>query len=95
MSNYYYNNNFYYCHSLWFSLEVHGLPVLKYFYFVAPNTQCALVVALSEKIKYHSVWLMQVFSQTLMLGNSKNENKTKKTQKNVSVACVWKEVKRQ
>ena len=26
-----------------------GLLVLKYFYFFAPNTNCALVVALSEK----------------------------------------------
>ena len=32
-----------------------GLLVHNYFYFFASNTQCALVVALSENIKYHSV----------------------------------------
>ena len=51
----------------------------KYLYFPAPNTHCALVVALSKKastIKYgyrkcgtHA----QVLPQTLAHGNSKNE----------------------
>ena len=42
------------------------------------DTSCARVVALSEKRKYHSVWLgngelMREFSQTLAHGNKKNE----------------------
>ena len=53
--------------------------MLKYFYFFAPNTHCALVVALSEKtstIQYGNrkcVPRARVFSQTLPHGNSKNE----------------------
>ena len=53
--------------------------MLNYLRFFADNTKCALVVAMLEKIKYHSVWLQEVwnhanmFSQTLADGNSKNE----------------------
>ena len=40
-----------------FSLEVQVYWCLKLFLKFTLNTHCALVVALSEKIKYHSVWL--------------------------------------
>ena len=56
----------------------------KYFYFFAPNTKCALVVALSEKsntiqhgcrkCRTHA----RVFFQGLPNGNSKNEIKGKR-----------------
>ena len=52
----------------------------KYFYSFAPNTHCALVVALSENNKYilqcgyrKCDTYARVFSQTLEYGNSKNE----------------------
>ena len=37
-----------------------GSLVHNYFKFFARNTQCALVVALSENSKYHSVWLQEI-----------------------------------
>ena len=43
-------------------IAVYGFTnvVRKYLYFFAPNTHCALVVALSEKRKYLSVWLYEM-----------------------------------
>ena len=55
--------------------------MLKYFKLFAPNTHCALVVALSGKsgtIQYGykiGATRARVFFQTLACGNSKNEDK--------------------
>ena len=48
-----------------------GLLVLKYFQFFAPNTHCALAVALLKK-KYHSAWLQEMGSScTCVLPNTR------------------------
>ena len=40
-----------------------GKLVHKYFYFFALNTHCTLVVVLSEKSKYNSVWLHEIMQE--------------------------------
>ena len=37
-----------------------GLPARPYFYHISPDSHCSRVVALSEKSKYHSVWLYEI-----------------------------------
>ena len=62
-------------------LRGRGLLVHKYFYFFAPNTHFALVVALQSRKKVSTIQYgyrkcgnhARLFSQTLAHGNSKNE----------------------
>ena len=59
--------------------------VLNYFEFFAPNTHCALVVALSEKKKVPFSMAIgneaRVFSQTIAHWNNKNEIRRKNKKK--------------
>ena len=74
-----------------------SLPAHENFYFLAPNSKCALAIALSEKNKYHttiqyddSKWVThaRVFSQTLAHGNNKNE-KDKETDEEGKFSLVF------
>ena len=67
--------------------------MLKHFYFFAPNTHCALVVALSEKTSTIEYGYRKcgtnspVFSQTLAHGNSKSK-RTQREGKKRGVSMV-------
>ena len=63
--------------------------MLKYFKFFAPNTHCALVVAMSEKNKYHSVSQWKIyFPKHSRMGTTRMKY-DKQTEEKVRKRCEY------